>query len=752
MGWFGNLKMSVKMIVGFGLVIMLVIGLAVVSVVNIIDVDDKYDYVISYPNEREIIILHLQKAAISLRFSAAAMSALADGNEPAIIENYIRLSGIEFADCNDYIQEFVNNLNNDLREANENKNYMLRHINDIKTSLANYMSQCVVPVSISAREGDHDKTIGYLLDSVNSMNEMMSKIEELRNIAEKSAEEWSESAKKSADATTLLVTVIAIIIVLLSLTLAFFISSIISKPIKRLADVAENVAKGTLNVNIDTSSTDEIGTLAKSFSMVVKNVNTMITDIEKLHANHEDGQINDRIDENLYAGAYKEVATGVNEMIQSYVSMIKDILNTLTKFAAGDFTARLQPYKGDKRVANDQVAKFRTTIEEIIKEINVVAKAGTDGNLSFRANADKYSGDWQMIMVGLNDVLDSVINPIAEVKDVLRHISIGEFNTQVTGTYKGDFADMKIGMNNTVTSIDGYINEITETLAAIADGDLRVSISREYIGNFNAIKSSINSIADSLNKTMSEISSASEQVLAGAKQISASAMQLAEGASEQASSLEELSASVETINNQTIQNAENAATADALSERSTKNAIAGNDEMRSMLDAMNGIKDSSSNISKIIKIISDIAFQTNLLALNASVEAARVGDHGRGFAVVAGEVRDLANKSQGSADDSAMRIEESNNRVQEGMRIAENTAESLNTIVENVTQISNIIKTIADASKNQSEAISQVSIGLSQISQVVQTNSSTSEESAAAAEELNSQAELLKQMVSYFKV
>ena len=251
---------------------------------------------------------------------------------------------------------------------------------------------------------------------------------------------------------------------------------------------------------------------------------------------------------------------------------------------------------------------------------------------------------------------------------------------------------------------------------------------------------------------MSEISAASSQVLSGAKQISTSAMDLANGASEQASSVQELNASVDLISQQTNQNAENAENANELSNRSTQNARDGNEDMKKMLESMMQIKESSSNISRIIKVIQDIAFQTNLLSLNAAVEAARAGEHGKGFSVVAEEVRNLAARSQTAATETTGLIEDSIERVETGSEIAESTAEALDVIVNNANEILQIINSISTSSKGQAEAISQVSIGLQQISNVVQSNSAVSEETAAAAEELNSQAELLQELVTYFKL
>ena len=340
----------------------------------------------------------------------------------------------------------------------------------------------------------------------------------------------------------------------------------------------------------------------------------------------------------------------------------------------------------------------------------------------------------------------AVTVPLGMILDTAKKLAVGDVNTDCIKIRNDEFGEVMDGVQELIVAT----RQQAQVAEAVSRGDLTVSITPA--GNQDILGKALEKLLRENNNILGNIGDATDQVNVGAEQVASASQALAQGTTEQASAVEQVTASMAEVAERTKTNAAEATEANELVNNVHEMAVAGNDQMSDMIAAMNDINRSSETISKIIKVIDDIAFQTNILALNAAVEAARAGVHGKGFAVVAEEVRNLAAKSASAASETAEMIEDSIRAVDRGTKLAEETAKSLDEIVKAIDKTTVLVQEIAQASNTQATAISQIDQAIGQVSAVVQTNSATSEQCASASEELSNQAMTLKTLVAKYKL
>lgn len=341
----------------------------------------------------------------------------------------------------------------------------------------------------------------------------------------------------------------------------------------------------------------------------------------------------------------------------------------------------------------------------------------------------------------------TITKPIGRVVEAADLIALGHVDIDLSDMLSKDETGQLAASFNQM--VDGIRKQVVAA-EVISKGDFTQEVPLR--SGEDALGLALDRIKNELSNTLQLISMAADQVNTGSEQVSSAAQALSSGATEQAASVEELNASIVSVAERASQNAVSVNNATTYVDQSVKGITESHEFMQRLNDAMRDIGEDSHQISKISKLVEDIAFQTNILALNAAVEAARAGSAGKGFAVVADEVRNLAAKSAEAAKQTSDLIQKSATTVAEGERIASETLGVLGQVAEKSQLVDQAIREIDEASTEQAAAIEQINQGLSQVSAVIQNNAATAEESSASSEELAAQAQTLQQEVSKFRL
>jgi methyl-accepting chemotaxis protein len=511
-----------------------------------------------------------------------------------------------------------------------------------------------------ADNGKNDEVARLLADGsymIESQKKTLVAINDLNDYGMRKNESGVNTTIKNTRGFSYIMLTLSAIGIALSIIVVMMLTASITKPLRKGVLMMQELGRGHLSKRLNMERKDEIGFLAKAMD-----------------------QFADYLQKN--------VIFNMQQISEGNI----DIAPAITD---------------DRDEIGPALKKMVETISNLVKEMEMLTRSATEGELDIRGNAETFNGAYQEIVAGVNKTLDAIMGPINEASAILEKVANKDLSDRIKGDYKGFYTD---------------------------------------------IKETINMAVENLDKALQQVAIGAEQVASASVQVSTGGQALSQGASEQASSLEEVSSSLQEMSSMTRQNAQNAREARGVSEQARESADKGVESMNRMSSAINKIKSSSDSTARIVRTIDEIAFQTNLLALNAAVEAARAGDAGRGFAVVAEEVRNLAMRSAEAAKNTAGLIEDAVKNSENGVNINAEVLKNFQDIAEKTNKVSHVVAEIAVASEQQDEGISQVTKAVEQLNQLTQQNAANAEESASAAEEMSSQSEEMRSMVAGFKL
>jgi methyl-accepting chemotaxis protein len=490
-----------------------------------------------------------------------------------------------------------------------------------------------------------------------------------------------------------------------------------------------------------------------------RQLNQMSSDVREMAEQHIRGEIDHMIDTSAYAPNLAEILRLVNEMVLGHIATKKKIVNCAVELARGNLDAPLEEFSGQRKFLNDAIEGVRANlkaadqnIRALVGTVNQMARAQMAGDVDARADASGLSEDYAEVVHGVNALVESGNQMVAQLLHVMQGFAAGDFDRQMD-RLPGKKAEVNEAVESVRSNFREVMREITALSQAIQNGQFDYQIeTTQFAGSYREIVETLEKAIDSLNDVIGTTTAQVEQIAVTVGQVSMSSQSLAGNAQLQSSSVDEVSASAEQTDEQVKSNAEAARAAASLVTSASAATKEGREKMEGMVGAMEGIRASSQDIGKIIKVIDEIAFQTNLLALNAAVEAARAGQHGRGFAVVAQEVRNLAGRSAKAAKETSDLIESAAGRVQQGVAIADQAQTAFARIAADIGQMETLVRGIAEASQEQAKGVAQINAAITEVAKSAVSTSGQAEELASSAAQMQASASSMREALSRFRL
>jgi methyl-accepting chemotaxis protein len=719
MQWFANVKMSTKLFIGFGIMLVLIGTVIATSYRGITRIEE---------NERNLFEQNY----------ATAM----DIREARLNQQLIRIETLQMALTKDRRKlEQLRRKGDGL--VKDNEKLVARIIEREKTTqdligtLKEYERELTVFAETRAKDvvpailaGKADSAIVVMqtlqAERTQKIADLGDKLDQA--ITKKTADRMAE-ASRIADASSLSFMLAGLLATVLAIAIALLLNRLIAAPLGKTVEMIQEMRKGKLDTRLKMNRNDEVGILAGAMDRLADTVQDMAGETNKLAKAAVDGRLSTRGDASKFEGAYRDIVQGVNDTLDAVIGPLNVAADYVDKISRGAIPAKItDTYNGDFNTIKNNLNNCIDNINALVADAALLVKAAVEGKLATRADASRHQGDYRKIVQGVNDTLDAVIGPLNVAAGYVDRIAKDDVPRPIDGKYNGDFDVLKTNLNKMSDNLRG--------------------LNKELQGGFGVLASS------------------SAEILATVSQVAAGASETATAVSETASTVEEVKQTAHLFSQKAKavqETAQKSAAASETGRKAVSETVEGMNRIREQMEAIAEsvvrLSEQGQAIGEIIATVNDLAEQSNLLAVNAAIEATRAGEYGKGFGVVAQEVKSLAEQSrrattqvrtilmevQKATSAAVMANEQGTKAVAAGVKQAADAGESIRVLTGGVREAENVATQIAASSQQQLVGMDQIASAIANIRQATAQN-------MAGAKQLETSAKNLQELGGRLKV
>ena len=690
-----NLNVGKRLGTGFGLLVVLMAVLAGIAFVEMRSIQDRLVEIVDTNNVKSRHLNAMHRASAATSMSMRNLLILDDVDIIAMERESLQAARQQYSDARDALYALPADAGTlEMRERIDAARAVSREANDRIEAL----------VLAGDKAGARD---ALMSEGGPAAREWRLLLEEDLQLQDTATAQAYAGAVADYDEAMLWLLVVAAAAVLFAIGSGWLLTRSIVRPLQEATRVARDIARGRLDGRIQATGRDEVAVLLGSMADMQSGLQRFASAQDEISRQHDAGEIDHRIAEDQFEGAFRDMAAQVNALVGSHITVLLKAVDMVGAYARGDLSGTFERLPGKKASLTQAVDGVKAGLESVTAEIGGLVDAAVAGDFSRRGDSDRFEFVYREMIGNLNLLMQSA---------------------------------------------DRGLSEVGALLAAVAEGDLTRQADTGLPGQFGKLAADANGTVRKLAEVVAQIRSGSDAINSAASEIAAGNDDLSRRTEQQAAALEETASSMEELTSTVRQTADNARQANQLAVGAADVAVQGGVIAERVVHTMSAITESSNRIGDIIGVIDGIAFQTNILALNAAVEAARAGEQGRGFAVVAAEVRSLAQRSAGAAKEIKQLITDSADKVRHGNELVGQAGQNMGEIVASIRQVTDIIADISAASQEQSAGIEQINQAVTQMDEGTQQNAALVEEATAAARSMEQQAGQLVQTVARFRM